>query len=197
MIDKLKHIVLPKIGLRKVKSVLALILAFFLWQLVRLISPVSLDIHPLFGYIYAIIEIRETVEKTKQFGALRIKATLIGLAVGIAILPLSVLCANNLGNIATMFIDLALICIAVLASLWLAEFFKCKNFCGIAAIITVICLMRDRNADVSIYFYAVMRVFQTILGVFAAWFINRFVTLPHFHKNEETSPARNDAQNDK
>ena len=88
-----------------------------------------------------------------------------------------------------MFIDLVLICIAVLASLWLAELFKCKNFCGIAAIITVICLMRDRNADVSIYFYAVMRVFQTILGVFAAWFVNRFVRLPRPHNDDDAPPA--------
>ena len=58
---------LPHIGMRKVKSALALLASFLFWQVVRLIFP-SLEVHPIFIYIYGMIEIRETSEKTKDYG---------------------------------------------------------------------------------------------------------------------------------
>lgn len=166
---------LPKIGKRKIKSVLALLLSFLIWQIVRLIFP-ELDVHPLFGYIYAIVEMRDSVEKTKKFGKLRIKATLVGLVIGLLILPISnkygVYAGETLSHIT---VDVGLIIFGVLVTLWVAEAFKCETFCGIAAIIFVICMVRDKNADMNIYLYAVIRVLQTLMGVFSAWVVNSFV----------------------
>ena len=48
----------------------------------------------------------------------------------------------------------------------------------IAAVIFVICLVRDRNAAVNIYLYAILRVCQTLLGVFSAWLVNTLL-LPY------------------
>lgn len=168
---------LPKIGMRKVKSVLAALLAFAIWQVVRIFLP-QLNIHPLFGYIYAIIEMRDTVQKTKEFGRLRIKATFIGLFTGLSAMPLSV----KYGSFAVIgaqgvIVDLVIIMLGVLVTLWLAELFKCKNFCGIAAIIFVICMVRDKNLEMNIYIYAILRVFQTLLGVFSAWVVNSLVPM--------------------
>ncbi|MBQ4145031.1 MAG: hypothetical protein IJD36_00255 [Clostridia bacterium] len=166
---------LPKIGMRKIKSVMALFLSFLIWQIVRVFFP-QLDIHPLFGYIYAIIEMRDSVEKTKLFGKRRIKATFIGLAIGLLFLPFSnwygVYAGETISHIA---IDVCLIIFGVLVTLWIAELLKCDNFCGIAAIIFVICMVRDKNADMNIYLYAIIRVLQTLLGVFSAWVVNCFI----------------------
>ena len=166
---------IPSIGMRKVKSIFALIFAFFIWQLVRIFFP-QLDIHPLFGYVYAIIEMRESVDKTKTFGLFRIKATFIGLTIGLCVLAIS----GSLGKFITnetliVFMDLALIAFGALIALWFADLFKCKNLCGIAAIIVVICMVRDRDSDINIYLYAILRALQTLLGVFAAWFVNKFI----------------------
>jgi len=170
--DKL---VLPGIGMRKIKSLLAVALAFVLWQGVRLWFP-QFEVHPLFGYIYAVIEMRDSVEKTRQFGKRRIKATLLGLALGLSVLPLSVRYGTYAGEgIVFALNDLVIILVGVLITLWLAELFRCENFCGIAAIVFVICLVRDRNANINIYLYAVLRVFQTLLGVFSAWTVNALV----------------------
>ena len=171
----MKKLTLPGIGMRKVKSLLAVALACALWQVVRLWFA-AFDIHPLFGYMYAVIEMRDSVEKTRQFGKRRIKATLLGLAVGLCALPLSVRYGTYAGTGAVFILtDLVIILLGILLTLWLAELVRCENFCGIAAIIFIICLVRDRDTDINMYVYAVLRVFQTLLGVFCAWVVNAFV----------------------
>ena len=166
---------LPGIGMRKIKSLLAVILAFAIWQIVRIWIP-QFEVHPLFGYIYAVIEIRDSSENTRKFGKRRIKATLLGLAVGLSALPLSVAYGTYAGEgVVFVLADLAIILAGILITLWLAELLRCENFCGIAAIIFVICLVRDRNANVNIYVYAVLRVFQTLIGVFSAWVVNSWL----------------------
>ena len=180
----MEKIVLPGIGMRKVKSALAVALAFALWQIVRIWFP-YFDVHPLFGYIYAVIEMRESVEKTRQFGKNRMKATLLGLALGLSVLPISVRYGTYAGEgILFALNDLVMILLGVLIALWLAQLFRCGNLCGIAAIVFIICLVRDRNASINIYLYAILRVFQTLLGVFAAWVVNSLVC--PYPKKEKT-----------
>ena len=60
-----QHSVFPHIGLRKIKSVLAVFVGFCLWQVLRLFLP-GLEVHPIFIYIYGMIEIRETSGKTRR-----------------------------------------------------------------------------------------------------------------------------------
>lgn len=158
------------IGMRKVKSLLAVILAFLMWQLVRIIFP-QLDFHPLYGYLYAIIEMRDTPQKTKKNGINRIKATIIGLLIGLLFVSFSI----NLGEMISTtwqmnLIDLGLILVGVLVALCVAESTDCGTFCGIAAIIVVICMIS--HADEDRYFYAIMRTFQTFIGVASAFIIN-------------------------
>ena len=171
---------LPGIGLRKVKSVIAVAIAFVIWQIVRwLVSP-DLEVHPVFGYVYAVVELRETPEKTKTFSIYRLKATVIGLVLGLATLPLSVLLEKSIPNAFLLHVsDLALILVGVLISLWIADLCKCKNLCGIAAIIFILCIIRERNSSVSIYMYAILRAVETLVGVFAAWFANTFFFRHH------------------
>ena len=178
---------LPRIGLRKVKSIIAVTIAFVVWQIIRALVDLDLEVHPLFGYVYAVVELRETPEKTKQFSFYRIKATLIGLSLGLAMLPLSVCLDSHIQNAFLVSLaDLALILVGVLISLWIAELLKCKNLCGIAAIIFVICIVRDRNSGVSIYLYAILRTVETLVGVFAAWFANTFF----FRKHGTSAPNK-------
>ncbi len=166
---------LPHIGMRKVKSAIAVVLSFLIWQIVRIPFP-QFEIHPLFGYLYSIGEMRPTAQKTKQFGWWRIKATLIGLCIGFCALPISISYGAYAGNgILYILVDIALFVFGVILALCLAELFKCGNLCGIAAMVFVICLVRDRNANVNIYLYAILRVFETLLGVFSAWVVNNFI----------------------
>ena len=180
-----KKFSLPKIGLRKIKSLISVCIAFLMWQIIRFIVPYDLAIHPLFGYIYGIIEIRETAEKTKLFSFYRIKATLVGLSLGLMLLPLSVYMDEKITNIPlNTLANLGLILIGVLIALWVAELVRCHNFCGIAAIIFVICMIRDRGADANIYAYAILRTVQTLVGIFSACLVNIYF----FKKHNQSEP---------
>ena len=81
------------IGRRKLKSIFAMFLGFCFWQLLRLMVP-GLEPHPLFIYIYAMMEIRESSEKTRVNGKKRILATLIAIGVGLPFLLLTDLLRN-------------------------------------------------------------------------------------------------------
>ena len=81
------------IGRRKLKSIFAMFLGFCFWQLLRLLVP-GLEPHPLFIYIYAMMEIRESSEKTRVNGKKRILATLIAIGVGLPFLLLTDLLRN-------------------------------------------------------------------------------------------------------
>lgn len=175
---------LPGIGMRKVKSLLAVSISFIIWQVIRIWLP-QLEVHPLFGYVYSIIEMRDSAEKTKTFSKRRIKATLLGLALGLGALPISIRFGTYAGDgFGYLLADMAIILVGILVTLWLAELLGCENLCGVAAVIFVICLVRDRNSALNIYLYAILRVWQTLLGVFSAWLVNTLL-LPYPGKDSK------------
>ncbi len=170
------------IGMRKVKSLLSVSVAFVIWQIIRFFLPI-LEAHPVFAYIYAIVEMRESAEKTRNFGKLRIIATLTGLVVGLIFVAISLFVTSNItGEFLKTLIEFILVLVATLCSLCLAEIVHCKNFCGIAAIITVICMISHNEENV--YLYAVMRVVQTLIGIGSAMLINTFISKEKHKKAE-------------
>lgn len=161
---------LPHIGLRKIKSVLALLVGFLIWQLLRLILP-GLDAHPIFIYIYGMIEIRETSDKTTAYGKMRVIATFVAIAVGLPMMLLTdwlqpMLTASWMQTT----LEILVLLFGALLVLIAAEWAKCKVYVGLAAAIYVILLVSHFNS--SGYLYPLMRAFQTIIGVGVAWVIN-------------------------
>lgn len=161
---------LPHLGLRKLKSVLAVFVGFCVWQLIRLFVP-GLEVHPIYIYIYGIIEMRETSEKTVDFGKLRIKATITALGIGLPLLLLSIF-LKSLTQIPwlKLTIELGVILVGVMIVLCVAEIVGCRNFCGLAAAILIILLVS--RADNEPFTYSLLRSVQTVMGVFIAWLIN-------------------------
>lgn len=158
------------IGMRKVKSLLAILIGFFIWQAIRLFFP-DLEIHPIFIYIYGFLEIRDTSEKTKTLGLQRIKATLIAMAVGLPMLLLRIYIHTNVENTALVTVfDLVMILLGSLITLQLGQKFECGSMTGLASVIYIILLIS--HADDNRYIYAVLRAFQTVIGVFVAWLVN-------------------------
>ena len=161
---------LPHVGLRKLKSLLAIFIGFWLWQGIRVFFP-ALEVHPIYIYIYGLIEIRDSSDKTKDLGKNRIKCTFTAIGTGLPFLAV-------LGWLQSMFtqswihigLELALLLLGVLLTLLIAEKVGCKTFCGLAAAIFIIFMVSHNNDER--YIYSVLRAFQTILGVFIAWLIN-------------------------
>ena len=169
------------IGMRKVKSLLAIIIGFLIWQALRLFFP-DLEVHPLFIYLYGFLEIRDTSEKTKTLGMQRIKATAVAMAIGLPILSLRIWIHASLdnGSLITL-LDLALILAGALVALLLAERIHCGAMTGLAAVIYIILLLY--HADDTRYLYSVLRALQTVIGVLVAWLVN-VVLFPYPRKKE-------------
>ena len=174
------HKLLPHIGLRKAKSLLAIFVGFWLWQAVRIFFP-ELEVHPLYIYLYGLIEIRDSSEKTVDLGKKRIKSTFTALGVGI---PCMIL-LEALKGIAPegwlhIGLELLILIGGVLLTLEVAEKVGCKAFCGLAAAIFII-LIISYTTD-RVFLYALLRCVQTIAGVFIAWLLN--VKIFPYHGNK-------------
>lgn len=161
---------LPHVGLRKLKSILALFVGFWIWQAVRLIFP-SLEVHPLYIYVYGVIEIRDSSQKTVDMGRDRIKATFVAIGVGLPCLFL-VRWLTGLAEPAWLDIgvDFSVILLGTLLTLILAEKTKCHAYCGLCAAIFIILMLTQKEGEP--LYYSVLRASQTIIGVFVAWLIN-------------------------
>ena len=176
---------LPHIGMRKVKSVLAVLLGFFIWQTIRFFVP-DLEVHPIFIYIYGIIEIRENSEKTVDFGKIRMKTTFVGLGIGLPFLALSQYLQDQPPRIwMQQGVELLLLLTGTMLTLVVAEKVKCKTFCGLAAAIFIILMVSYSDGEQ--YLYCILRSFQTFIGVIIAWLIN--VRWFPYHGPQKTAPA--------
>ncbi|MBQ8003038.1 MAG: hypothetical protein IJ297_06315 [Clostridia bacterium] len=161
---------IPHIGMRKMKSIIAVFIGFCLWQLIRLFVP-GLEVHPIYIYIYGILEMRDTPDKTVDFGRLRIKATFIALCVGMPLLLLSIYLKTLTGSDwVCVAIELGVVLIGSLIVLCVAEITGCGTFCGFAAAVLII-LVISHGADEPLV-YSFLRAVQTIIGVFIAWLVN-------------------------
>ena len=160
----------PHIGMRKLKSILAVFVGFWLWQLVRLFVP-ELEVHPIFIYMYGVIEIRESSGKTVDNGKIRIKSTLIALIIGLPLLFLGDF-FKSLTSLPWLRIgiELTVILVGSLLVLVAAELANCKSFCGVAATILIVLVVSHTEGEPMTY--ALLRSVQTVMGVFIAWLIN-------------------------
>ena len=159
----------PHIGMRKVKSILAIFVGFCLWQILRLFIP-GLEVHPIFIYIYGMIEIRETSEKTTDYGKMRIMATFTAIAIGLPVMLLYDWVKPLLAQCLYTWLEIGILAVGALLVLCVAEWVKCRVYCGLAAAIYMILMIS--HFESSMYLYSIMRAFQTIIGVSIAWFIN-------------------------
>ena len=159
----------PHIGMRKVKSILAIFVGFCLWQILRLFIP-GLEVHPIFIYIYGMIEIRETSAKTMDYGKMRIMATFTAIVIGLPVMFLYDWGKPLLAQSLHVWLEIGILILGALLVLIVAEAVKCRVYCGLAAAIYMILMIS--HFESSMYLYSIMRAFQTIIGVSIAWFIN-------------------------
>lgn len=167
--DPIGHHFHPHIGMRKVKSILAIFVGFCLWQTLRLFLP-ELEVHPIFIYIYGMIEIRETSAKTMDYGKMRIMATITAIVIGLPVMFLYDWIKPLLAQSLHIWMEIGILILGALLVLIVAELVKCRVYCGLAAAIYMILMIS--HFESSMYLYSVMRAFQTIIGVSIAWFIN-------------------------
>ncbi len=159
-----------RIGMRKIKSILAICIGFAIWQIIRIPFP-DLEVHPIFVYLYGMLEIRETSEKTKMMGIRRLKATAVGLLVGLPVLAIFIYLREFIKpEWLQIGFQLLLILVGTLLTLTLGKIVGCDTLTGIAAMVFIIMMVSHVNHER--YFHAVLRASQTIIGISVAWLLN-------------------------
>lgn len=174
-IKSLIIIPLPRIGKRNIKSMLAIILCFFIWQITRFFAPGYLtEIHPLYAYVSAILAMRDTVPDSFIYGKIRFKGTLIGLILALICIAISMEVQNHLHiTYIKVGVEFLIIVVGVSLTLYTAHILKCNNLCAIAGVVFLVCIIRYSTEQR--YNYAIFRAFETILGIGASLFVNRYV----------------------
>lgn len=171
VLNFLKHF----LGLRKIKSIIALAVCFGVWQLIRIIFP-ELEPHPIYAYFYAIIEMRNNIDTQKQTSFSRIKANTIGYVIAFGAIALNTLISKlPINGDYDYLFQFLIIILSVLVALNLAELFNCTPLCAIAATTFIICFC---HTETSPYFYATIRFIQTLMSVGIAYVINLLIFKP-------------------
>ena len=117
------------------------------------------------------IEIRETSDKTKAYGKMRIMATFTAIGIGLPFMAVMDYIKPKLpGETARLWFDIFILILGALIVLCVAEAVKCRIYCGLAAAIYIILLVT--HMEDSMYLYSIMRAIQTIIGVSIAWLLN-------------------------
>ena len=144
-----------KLGKRKLKSVLAVFIVFSIWQLLRLWQPM-LEVHPVFGYYYAVIEMRKTSEHTVRSGRSRLIGTIIGASLAFLFLFIG-LQLKALTDVKTVriIIEISLVLIGIPLAISLARAAKCGSMCSVAATVFIACVIS--HSDSGVYRYAAFR----------------------------------------
>lgn len=174
---------LPKIGMRAVKTTVAVMVCFFLFLPFWVYTPVGendplAQIGPFYACIAAIICMQSSVEQTVRQGVSRVIGTCIGGLVGLGVLLLDDLIANA---VATGFIMGG----GVLLTLWLCNLIKRPAACSIGCI--VVCVVMLNHSGPDRYLYTLFRVAETLVGILVAVGVNRL--LPDRRRPEPETPG--------
>ena len=182
------HIKPVHIGMRKIKTLLTIVIGFLIWQVPRIFFP-GLEVHPLFTYAYGILEIRDTSEHTRIFSVQRLKANAAAFSTALLLMPLRMLIHNHFAGTPLALLDLGLILLAALVSLSIVERLKCGSMTGLSAVYCIIMLIFFNGDDP--YLYVLLRACQTLMGVAVAYFVN-VVLLPYPTRKQKKEMQKNE-----
>ncbi|MCY9511529.1 aromatic acid exporter family protein [Paenibacillus larvae] len=157
---------LPRIGMRNVKTAIAVLLCILILRLFQIESP-------FYACIAAVITMQNTVEDSYETGINRIIGTLIGAAMGL------VFCYLNPQDSLLIFVGMMIVVYATN----LLE----KKGCTSIALIVFLAIMLNIT-DASPIYYSIMRVIETTLGIIISVLVNTFMFNPQ-RRNEAKKPG--------
>ncbi len=176
------------IGMRKIKTLLTIVIGFLIWQIFRIFFP-GLEVHPLFTYAYGILEIRDTSEHTKTFSVQRLKANGAAFSTALLLMPLQIFLHSHFVGTSLALLDLCLILLAVLIALTIVERLRCGGMSGLSAVYCIIILIFYNGSDP--YLYALLRASQTLIGVAVAYLVN-VLLLPYPTRKMKKEAQKNE-----
>ena len=167
----MKHpsVPLPRIGMRVIKTAVAVMVSYALFLPFGLtyreeLGGVLGQMGPLYACIACIICTQSTLGQTFYQGISRLIGVLVGGALGTATLLLG----PALEHFWLKTIVLGVVCVA---GVWLCLLIKRPTACGMACILPCVILITGVTG-VTRYYYAVARIIETIVGLLVALAVN-------------------------
>lgn len=169
---------IPKVGLRTLKTAVAVFVCYLLFLPFWLHEPststsILRHMAPVNACIAAIICMQSSFEQSLYQGVSRVVGTIIGGLVGLLSLLLDDLIQIPL-------VTGLLLGGAVVVTLWLCNLIKRPAACGIGCV--VVCVIILNHGGPERYLYIIFRVLESIAGITVALVVNRI--LPNHHKEE-------------
>ena len=180
----MKHLAIPRIGMRVVKTAVAVVLSYLVFVPFYLLYREELggvlgQLGPLYACIAAIICLQSTLGQTLRQGISR----LIGIGVGSLLGVATLLLGPALDNPWVKAPVLGVVCVA---GVWLCLLFKRPAACGMACILPCVILITGVTG-ITRYYYAGARIIETVVGLLIALGVN--AVLPdHRPEPEEEEP---------
>ena len=161
----------PGVGMRMVKTAVAVVLCYFIFLPFWLRTPVGeydplKDVGPFYACIAAIICMQSSVEQSVRQGVSRVIGTCVGGAVGLAILFV-----DDLLN-RPIFLGL-MIGLGIILTMWICNLIRRPAACSIGSIL--VCVVILNHGGPERYLYTLFRIMETIVGIAVAVGINRFL----------------------
>ena len=165
----MKQITVPRIGMRVVKTAVAVVLSYLVFVPFRLLYREELggvlgQLGPLYACIASIICLQSSLGQAVQLGVSR----LIGIGVGGALGVATLLLGPALDNPWIKAPVLGAVCVA---GVWLCLLLKRPGACVMACILPCVILITGVTG-VTRYYYAAARIIETLVGLFIALGVN-------------------------
>ena len=163
---------LPKLGLRNIKTALAVTLCMIVFNLIHRDNP-------FFACIASVFCMKDTVSNSIHMGKNRILGTILGGIIGIFLIYLS--------TKFTFLYDISAIVtgIGISLSIYICTILK-KPEAVIVSCIVISGIMINYASQVNSYVYAINRSFDTIIGIIIAILVNKY-----FNPIKSDNPAIN------
>lgn len=180
----MKRITIPHIGMRVVKTAVAVVLSYLVFVPFHLLYREELggvlgQLGPLYACIASIICVQSTLGQTVQLGISR----LIGIGVGGVLGTATLLLGPALDDPWIKAPVLGLVCVA---GVWLCLLFRRPGACVMACILPCVILITGVTGATR-YHYAIARILETVVGLLIALAVN--AALPdHRPEPEEEEP---------
>ncbi len=157
---------MPKIGMRLIKTALAVFLCFIIYQ-------IRGEGIPFYSAIAAVLCMQREIEDSKEKGKSRMLATLIGGIAGMGILYLF----KYYGIDATSWLCYLLVSVSLIPLIYTTVLLKQPD-CAYISCVVFLCICISHGNDADPFAFALNRMLDTWIGILVAIGVNAF-HLPH------------------
>ena len=165
----MRNVPLPRIGMRVIKTAVAVMLSYSIFVPFGLIYREELggvlgQIGPLYACIACIICTQSTLGQTFQQGISRLIGVMVGGALGTATLLLGAALDHP-------WVKMPILGAVCVAGVWICLLIKRPTACGMACILPCVILITGVTGPTR-YYYAAARIIETVVGLLIALAVN-------------------------